>query len=139
MYFQYFVIFLFGFLILINVIFRVIEPVYMVVFNKPLYLYFYLIPKKIKPEQRRILEKEFPFYMRLSDKKKVYFEHRVKNFINYYSFFGKEELVVTNEMKVMIAGTYVMLTFGMRDYLIDLFNTILMYPSVYFSNINQVS
>lgn len=137
MYFQYFVIFLFGFLILVNVVFRVVEPVYMVIFNKPLYLYFYLLPKKLKPEQRRILEKEFPFYRRLTDNKKVYFEHRVKIIVSYYSYLGKEELVVTDEMKIMIAGTYAMLTFGMRDYLIDLFKTILIYPSVYYSNLNQ--
>lgn len=137
MYFQYFVLLLFGFLIFTSVFFRIIEPAYLMIFNKPIYLYFYLFPKKLKTDQRKILENEFPFYTKLSDKKKVYFEHRVKTFVNYYSFVGKEELVVTDEMKVMIAGTYVTLTFGMRDYLIDLFNTILLYPSVYFSNSNQ--
>jgi len=110
---------------------------YIMVYNKPLYLYFYLFPKKIQTNQKRILENEFPFYVRLSNKKKVYFEHRVKTFISHYSFVGKEELVVTDEIRVMIAGTYVMLTFGMRDYLIDLFNTILIYPSVYFSKSNE--
>jgi Mlc titration factor MtfA (ptsG expression regulator) len=73
----------------------------------------------------------------LSDRKKIYFEHRVKEFINHYQFVGKEELLVTDEMKVVIAGTYTMLTFGMRDYLIDLFKTIIIYPSVYFSTARQ--
>jgi MtfA peptidase len=137
MMFQYFVLFLFGVFSLIVIIFRVIEPVYMMVFNKPLYLYFYLFPKKLSANQRQILEKEFPFYMRLSSKKKIYFEHRVKEFINHYQFVGKENLLVTDEMKVLIAGTYTLLTFGMRDYLIDLFTTIIIYPSVYFSTANQ--
>lgn len=107
------------------------------IFNRPLYLYFYPIPKKLKTNQKQILENEFPFYLKLSNKKKAYFEHRVKSFVSYYSFVGKEKLVVTDEMKIMIAGTYVIITFGMRDYLIGLFKTILIYPSVYFSNSNE--
>lgn len=75
--------------------------------------------------------------MRLSNKKKKHFEHRVKGFINYYQFTGKEELLITDEMKIMIAGTYVMLTFGMRHYLVNVFKDIIIYPSVYFSNANQ--
>lgn len=137
MYFQYLVIFIFVFLILMNIVFKVIEPVYMTIFNKPLYLYFYLFPKKLSLNQKQILEKEFPFYERLSDRKKIYFEHRVKEFIQYYQFIGKEELLVTDEIKTIIAGTYTLLTFGMRDYLIDLFKTIVIYPSVYFSNVNK--
>lgn len=127
----------FGILFLLLILFRIVEPTYMMIFNKPLYLYLYPFPKKLTINQRQILEKEFPFFMRLPDKKKIYFEHRVKEFINHYQFVGKENLLVTDEMRIMIAGTYVMLTFGMRDYLIDLFKTILIYPSAYFSNINQ--
>lgn len=137
MLFQYFVLFLFGALIFLTILFRIIEPAYMIVFNKPLYLYLYLFPKKLTISQLQILTNEFPFYKRLSFRKKIYFEHRVKGFINYYQFAGKEELSVTDEMKIIIAGTYTMFTFGMREYLIDSFKTIVIYPSVYFSNINQ--
>jgi Mlc titration factor MtfA (ptsG expression regulator) len=137
MVFQFFVLLFFGVLSIIVIICKIIEPGYMMIFNKPLYLYFYPIPKKLQANQKLILEKEFPFYVKLSNKKKAYFEHRVKSFISYYSFVGKEEMAVTDEMKIMIAGTYVMLTFGMRDYLIDLFKIILIYPSVYFSTSSE--
>lgn len=137
MLFQFFVLLLFGALFLVVIIFRIIEPAYVMIFNKPLYLYFYLFPKKLTINQKQILINEFPFYGKLSDRKKIYFEHRVKEFINHYQFVGKEELLVTDEMKVVIAGTYTLLTFGMRDYLIDLFKTIIIYPSVYFSNASQ--
>lgn len=133
MLFPFFVLFLFGFLFLVIII----EPAYIMVFNKPLYLYFYLFPEKLTTNQRQILVNEFPFYKKLSDKRKVYFEHRVKKFINHYQFVGKEELSIKDEMKIMIAATYIMLTFGMRDYLIDLFKTIIIYPSAYFSNASQ--
>ncbi len=137
MVFTFFVLLLFGVLLLAFIVFRIIEPAYMMVFNKPLYLYFYLIPKKLTANQKQILEKEFLFYRKLSSRKKIYFEHRVKEFVTHYRFVGKEEILVTDEMKMIIAGTYTMLTFGMRDYLIDLFKTIIIYPSVYFSNARQ--
>jgi Mlc titration factor MtfA (ptsG expression regulator) len=137
MLFPFFVLFFFGFLFLVVIIFRIIEPAYMMVFNKPLYLYFYLFPKKLSSNQKQILVNEFPFYKKLTNRRKIYFEHRVKEFINHYQFIGKEELSITNEMKIIIAGTYTMLTFGMRDYLIDLFKAIIIYPSAYFSNANQ--
>ena len=137
MLFPFFVLLLFGFLFLVIIIFSIVEPAYMMVFNKPLYLYFYLFPKKLDINQRQILGNEFPFYKKLSDRRKIYFEHRVKEFLDHYQFVGKEELSVTDEMKILIAGTYTMLTFGLRDYLIDLFKTIIIYPSAYFSNANQ--
>lgn len=137
MVFTFFVLLFFGAVLLAFVVFRIIEPAYMMVFNKPLYLYFYLIPKKLTASQKQILEKEFLFYRKLSSRKKIYFEHRVKEFVTHYRFVGKEEIPVTDEMKIIIAGTYTMLTFGMRDYLIDLFKTIIIYPSVYFSNASQ--
>ncbi|MES2619196.1 MAG: zinc-dependent peptidase [Bacteroidota bacterium] len=109
----------------------------MMVFNKPLYLYFYLFPKKLKRKEKLILVNEFPFYNQLSHRKKIFFIHRIKEFINHYQFAGKEGLEVTDEMKIIIAGTYTMLTFGMRNYLIDLFEVIVIYPSEYFSNKSQ--
>jgi Mlc titration factor MtfA (ptsG expression regulator) len=137
MVFQFFVLFFLGILVLLVLIFRIVEPAYMMIFNKPLYLYFYLFPKKLKREQKQILVNEFPFYNQLTNRKRIYFKHRVKEFINHYQFVGKDGLSVTDEMKVIIAGTYTMLTFGMRDYLIDLFKIIVIYPSEYFSNRSQ--
>jgi Mlc titration factor MtfA (ptsG expression regulator) len=90
----------------------------------------------LKSNQRQILVNEFPFYNRLSSKRKMYFEHRVKEVIANYKFIGKE-IIITEQMQMLIAGTYVMLTFGMRNYLVSLFNKIIIYPSSYFSTVNQ--
>ncbi len=119
------------------IVYRIVEPTYMMIFNKPLYIHFYLFPKKLTENQKQILEKEFSFFRRLTKKKKVFFEHRVATFIKQYQFIGKEEILVTDEMKITIAATYVSLTFGMRHYLIGLFNKIIIYPSAYFSTTNQ--
>ena len=127
----------FGILFLLLILFKIIEPIYMMIFNKPLYLYLYLFPKKLSKNQKQILEKEFPFFNKLTKKKKIYFEHRVSSFIKHYKFIGKEEIIVTDQMMIMIASTYIMLTFGMRHYLINKFRTIIIYPNAYFSTSNQ--
>lgn len=135
--FEFFLLALFGALFLLILIVRIIEPTYVLIFNKPLYLYWYPFPKKIKPAQRRILVNNFSFYNRLSAKRKVYFEHRIQSFLDYYQFIGKGNMEVTDEMKMLISGTYIMLTFGMRNYLIDLFKKIIIYPTHYYSTITN--
>jgi Mlc titration factor MtfA (ptsG expression regulator) len=134
---QHLLLIYFGILFLILLLFRIVEPTYMMIFNKPLYLYLYPFPQKLTLTQKQILQNEFLFFKKLSNKKKIYFEHRVEAFLNQYQFIGKEELLVTDEIKIIIAGTYIMLTFGMRHYLVDLFKTIIIYPSSYFSTSNQ--
>lgn len=111
-----------------------VEPAYVLIVNKPLYIHWYPVPKKIKPSQKLLLEREFSFYRKLSDKRKVYFEHRVKSFISNYRFHGKG-IEITEEMIVITAGTYVMLTFGMRFYLTPLFRDIIIYPDQYESSL----
>ena len=133
---QLFILILFGALFLLLLIFSVVEPAYVFLFNKPLYIHWYPFSKKLKPSQRQIFINDFPFYIRLSPKKKTYFEHRVNEFVDKYEFIGKD-IVITEQMEMLIAGTYVMLTFGMRNYLVSLFNKIIIYPSSYFSTVNQ--
>lgn len=135
---QVFISVLFGTLFLLLFIFRIVEPAYILLFNKPLYIHWYFYSKKLKSSQRQILVNDFPFYNRLSNKRKKYFEHRINEFIAKYEFIAKET-VITEQMQMLIAGTYVMLTFGMRNYLVNVFNKIIIYPSSYFSTVNQVS
>jgi Mlc titration factor MtfA (ptsG expression regulator) len=136
MYALLFLAVVFGFVLLVIIVFRVIEPVCMLMFNKPLFLFWNPILKTIDPKDKAFLRKEFPFYANLSDKKKSYFEHRIYCFINHFNFEGKQ-IVITHQMKVLIAGTYIMLTFGMRRYLVELFENIIINPSVYYSVIND--
>ncbi len=133
---QLFISVIFGVLFFVLFVFRIVEPAYLFFFKRPLFIHWYPFPKKIKTSQRQILENNFPFYKRLSVKRKIYFEHRLKVFIANYQFVGKG-VAITEQMEVLIAGTYVMLTFGMRDYLVRLFDKIIIYPTSYFSTINQ--
>ena len=51
--------------------------------------------------------------------------------------YGHGNFVVTEESKVLIAATYIMLTFGTRHYLISVFNKIIIYPEHYLSTISN--
>lgn len=102
-------------------------------FNKPLYIHLYFKPKKIASEQEYILRQKFQFYLGLSEKEKAYFHHRIASFIEKYKFIPREDFIITNEAQTLIAATYVMLTFGMRRYLVDAFDKIIIYPEHYLS------
>lgn len=115
----------------------VIEPAFAFFFRKPIYVHFYPNPKKLSIQQLYILSNEFEFYKKLSPRFKLYFEHRVATFIEIYPFYGKENLVVTDQMRVLIASTAVMLTFGMRNFLFTLIKKVIIYPNVYYSKIND--
>ena len=45
--------------------------------------------------------------------------------------------MVTEEMRVLISATAVMLTFGFRDFYIGLISKIVVYPEKFYSNINK--
>jgi Mlc titration factor MtfA (ptsG expression regulator) len=109
---------------------RIIEPAYMLIFHKPVFVHFYLFPKKLQEDQEAILNQHFSFYRKLSPRRKIYFRHRVHTFIENYNFAGRD-IEVTDEIKVKIAATSVMLTFGMRKYLYDVFKAVVIYPEVY--------
>lgn len=134
---QIFIIVFFGFFIALLFFGAIIEPLYVLVFNKPVYIHWYPFGQKLTAPQRSILEKEFVFYGKLSDKRKRFFEFRVAAFISKYKFIGKEGFVITDQVKVLVSATFVMLTFGMRYYLIKVFNKIIIYPEAYFSTINK--
>lgn len=102
-------------------------------FEKPLYIRLYLKPKSITPQQEFFLKQQFDFYQKLSDKHKTYFHHRMASFIERYEFIPREDFQITQEVQTLVAGTYVMLTFGMRRYLVDAFDKIIIYPEEYYS------
>lgn len=115
----------------------IIEPAYVFFYNKPVYVHLYLFPKQVEATHIAVLRHEFSFYRNLSKIKQGYFEHRVQSFIENYEFVGREGLVVTQDMKVRIAATWVQLTFGMRNYLPDVFTTVLIYPEIFNSIISE--
>ncbi|RPD93404.1 hypothetical protein EGM88_12950 [Aureibaculum marinum] len=87
--------------------------------------------------QRAIIAENFSFYNNLSIIDKRYFEHRVLRFIDSHNFIGRDGVVVTKKMELLIASTAVMLTFGMRRYLFSQFENIVIYPKNYRSKVTN--
>ena len=113
------------------------EQAYALKYNKPFFLNAIVFSNKTTRAQLRILERDFLFYQKLTKKEKLIFEHRVASFINDKTFVGREGLEPTVEMKTLISATAVMLTFGFRKYLIDLIDTVILYPKSYYSKLNE--
>jgi Mlc titration factor MtfA (ptsG expression regulator) len=116
---------------------KTFEMGYIIRKRKPLYVYNPFFLKKLNTVQKQILVNQFVFYKKLSSKHQRFFEHRVASFIKDKTFVGREEVVVTDEMKVLISSTAVMLTFGFRDFYIGLVSTIFIYPNEFYSSMNE--
>lgn len=113
------------------------ELVYVFVFNKPVFVHAYIIKKRLPKKKKDFLVTSVTFYQNLDDKYQSFFEHRVAKFIRTYDFIPRNNIEITPEMKVLIASSYVKLTFGMRRYLTKIFNKIIIYPEAYYSLITQ--
>lgn len=128
-----------GFLIIAGIgLFKFVEGFYVdFIAKKPLFRHLYLFPKDLNTNQKRILENDFSFYKRLDVKQQKYFRHRVYTFISHVDFIGKENLKIDDEKKTLVAATAIMLTFGYRDYAINLVDKILIYPTVFYSKLDK--
>jgi MtfA peptidase len=92
---------------------------------------------KINPRYRSALEKHFPYYKKLSVKERAVFEKRVQYFINIKEFIPRDIPEVTAEMKALIAGAAIQLTFGLPRVYFKHFDKIIIYPDKYYSLINR--
>lgn len=107
--------------------------------KKPFFLNFFISQNKLNERQIRILEKQFTFYQRLNDKEKTTFKHRVATFIKEKEFIGRQELVIDDEIKVLISATAIMLTFGFKDYLLNIINAVIVYPESFYSKTSDAN
>ncbi len=117
-------------------LFRVFENWYANAYDKPLYRHYFVF-RKLSSTQISILENDFSFYTLLSDKEKRQFRHRVSTFISEKEFIGREGILVTERMKVLISAVGCMLSFGRRNYDYGLIEHILIYPDEFYSKINN--
>ncbi|RZJ67179.1 MAG: hypothetical protein EOO50_06555 [Flavobacterium sp.] len=128
----------FGFLSLVFSIFYLqTERVYAFIFKKPFYVHYYPFPKCLETANQSLLRQHSTFYNRLTPKRKIYFEHRICRFIDRYEFIGREDFEVTDEVKIRIAISYITLSFGMRNYLLDIFDRVIVYPGAYYSKYSE--
>lgn len=94
------------------------------------------VTKPLLPSRVATLQKYFFYYNRLSDKDKKKFQKRVNHFLHSKRFAGRG-IDITEEMKVLISATAVMLTFGLPMIYLSHFYKIAIYPDTYYSIINR--
>lgn len=124
-------------IIILRYLKKMLETAYVMKYMKPWYTHLYFRLRTLSDSEKLILKKHFNFYNKLDPKYKLYFEHRVASFIKDKDFIGRDGCLITDEVKVMISATAVMLTFGFRDYYIGIISKIVIYPKAFFSNTNQ--
>jgi len=114
------------------------EHLYISRYKKPFFLNNHWLQKKDLPiAQLTILEKEFSFYNKLTEHEKAIFRHRLASFLKSKEFIERDGVVINDEKKILISATAVMLTFGFRDYKIDLIDKVIIYPEAYYSHLNS--
>lgn len=92
---------------------------------------------KLKPFYRQVLEAYLPYYRQLTPEERADFDHRVAYFIDANEFIARSMPRVEEEMKALIAGAAVQLTFGFKPMHLPHFQKIVLYPKPYFSRITR--
>lgn len=110
----------------------VVEIIYQRNFKKPLIVFGHVFTKRISETDKMILRNNSQFYQNLKPKYKTYFEHRVATFIQKTEF-STRDISLNSEMKLTISAVYIQLTFGMKNYLNQLIQQVIIYPDVYLS------
>lgn len=122
----YFIFFVTGGYLLITIIIK----------KSSLATYFgYSVGRRVKlsGDHLAILEKHFPYYQKLSTRKKTLFQKRLRYFIGSKRFIPKQMTIITDEMKILIGACAVQLTFGLPPIRLVFFRQILIYPDKYMS------
>lgn len=84
------------------------------------------------------ISKVFPEFVSLPQKFKLNFSKRILNFLKQYEFIEKNNVQLQNAHKVSIAASYVKLTLGYSNYLMNTFNKIIIYPTAqYFPHLDE--
>lgn len=81
--------------------------------------------------KRKLLTRRFEYYRNLNDNDKKEFLSRINIILKSKSFVGKDSTNVTPQMKVMVAATFVQLTFGFSKYLLPHYKLVYIYPDAY--------
>ena len=105
--------------------------------NKQLPIYFELLPRRLPFEYKQFLIKNDKFYRDLSPKLQRSYGSRLMKFIDSKEFKTRDGLQLTTEMLLVISSAAVKITFGLREYKLLLFHTIIIYADEFFSKVSQ--
>ena len=86
-----------------------------------------------------ILKKRNPYYSNLSENGQKKFEVRLQEFMRSKTFIGRQNLVVTDEMRILISAAAVQLAFGLDNFTFSNLHTINIFPGIFHSKLYNAS
>ena len=92
---------------------------------------------RVDPFTRSFLTTNFRYYKSLNPTDRLVFERRVQKFINLKDFEGRQGLIITMEMRALVAASAIQVTFGFPSVYLHRFHTVIMYPDEYRSTITE--
>jgi len=98
----------------------------------------FLILRNLEGRYKTFLSRYFIFHNAPNPKERLLFERRVQKFIDMKQFIPRAGIkVISAEMKAMIAGSAIQITFGYPNVYFRHFWRILVYPDNYYSSITH--
>ncbi len=91
------------------------------------------IGRDLQSNYHQLLHSNFKFYRALPAQSQKLFRRRIRVFLRKRTFHGRDGLIVTEEMKVLLSASAVKITFGLDHFVFDTFNNIFIYPEAYYS------
>ncbi|MCW3083784.1 MAG: hypothetical protein JWP12_1150 [Bacteroidetes bacterium] len=91
------------------------------------YIQSHISDSTIKTE----LERSYPYYRHLTPELKQRFINRCSAFIELKKFAGRQGLVISDPVRIIITACAVQVTFGLDSFTLDTFEYVLVYPDVY--------
>jgi Mlc titration factor MtfA (ptsG expression regulator) len=114
-------------------VFNLFSFIYLLILKKPFIKHFYIFKQKLPNQYQKLLLENNKYYSKLSEYDRKIFDHRVVKFIENKKFVGLQGQKITYEMKVILAGLAIKLTFGLRRYKLVLVKVIYVFPDIYLS------
>ena len=88
-------------------------------------------PPDVEAPLRKIFEQRLSYYQRLSEENKQKFRTRVALYIEANDFRPQVIEEIPEDVKGIVAANIVQLTFGQKDYLLNIFERIVIYPGTF--------
>lgn len=86
-----------------------------------------------------LLKQKNPYFRNLSAEAQERFVERLYKFMEDKYFVGREGLLITDEIRVLISASAVQLTFGLKEYTISHLHTINVFPKIFYSKLFETS
>ena len=82
---------------------------------------------------KKYLVQYYPFYKRLSFRRKRKFELRIKRFLNSFDYELRGNMRFTPEVQAVLGGAAARISLNLAEECFDFYNTIVLYPEYYHS------